>query len=411
MPQFLNLIPLNDAMQIYRENLAPIVPDTETVAAVDALNRVLAQHVISQEPLPPFTRSAVDGYAVIAADTFGASESLPAYLKIVGEVAMGKKPVFGIRRGETAAIHTGGMLPEGADAVVMIEDTQLSNESEVEILRAVAAGDNTIKKGEDVSPGDEVLPAGIYLRPADIAGLIALGLIEVKVNLRPRIGIISNGDEIVPPDEVPQMGQVRDINSYSLSVLVQKHGGLPLRYGIVSDTADVLEKTLRRAYEECDAVIITAGSSASTRDVTAEVISRLGQPGVLVHGVRIRPGKPTILAVCDGKPIIGLPGNPVSALVISSLFVVPTIQYLLGVKVFRPVPTVSAVLSTNVPSQTGREDYVPVKLRKTEEGYVADPIFFKSNMIFSLAKADGLMYVPADAAGLPPGEHLEIILL
>lgn len=278
-------------------------------------------------------------------------------------------------------------------------------------MRAVAAGDNTIKAGEDVSPGEEVLPAGIYLRTADIAGLIALGYVEVEVSLQPRIGIISSGDEIIPPDQKPHMGQVRDINSYSLSALVQQHGGMPVRYGIVSDTATALDKRLRQAYDECDAVIITAGSSASTRDVTAEVVGRLGQPGVLVHGVRIRPGKPTILAICDGKPIIGLPGNPVSALVISNLFVVPTIEYLLGVKVVRPVPTVKAFLSTNVSSQTGREDYVPVRLRRTEEGYMADPIFFKSNMIFSLAQADGLMYIPADAAGLPPGEMLEIVML
>jgi molybdopterin molybdotransferase len=411
MPQFLNLIPLSDAMRIYKENLAPFATGTEAIPTVEALNRVLAKHVISQEALPPFTRAAVDGYAVIAADTFGASESLPAYLRIVGEVPMGNEPAFGIVRGETAVIHTGGMLPEGTEAVVMVEDTQLSDQEEVEIMRAVAAGDNTIKAGEDVSPGEEVLPAGIYLRTADIAGLIALGYVEVEVSIQPRIGIISSGDEIIPPDQQPHMGQVRDINSYSLSALVQKHGGVPLRYGIVSDAPDVLAKTLRQAYDECDAVIITAGSSASTRDVTAEVVGKLGQPGVLVHGVRIRPGKPTILAVCDGKPIIGLPGNPVSALVISNLFVAPTIEYLLGVKVVRPVPTVKAVLSTNVSSQTGREDYVPVRLRRTEEGYMADPIFFKSNMIFSLAQADGLMYIPADAAGLPPGEMLEIVML
>jgi molybdopterin molybdotransferase len=411
MPQFLNLMPLSDAMQVYRENLPPFVPETETVQTVEALQRVLAKNIVALEALPPFTRSAVDGYAVIAADTFGASESLPAYLKIVGEVPMGNEPAFSIVRGETAVIHTGGMLPEGTEAVVMVEDTQISDQSEVEIMRAVAAGDNTIKAGEDVSPGEEVLPAGMSLRPADIAGLIALGKIDVEVSLKPRIGIISSGDEIIPPDQKPHMGQVRDINSYSLSVLVQQHGGVPVRYGIVADTADALEKSLRQAYDECDAVIITAGSSASTRDLTAEVVGRLGQPGVLVHGVRIRPGKPTILAVCDGKPIIGLPGNPVSALVISNLFVVPTIEYLLGVKVVRPVPTVKAQLSTNVSSQTGREDYVPVKLRRTDDGYMADPIFFKSNMIFTLAQADGLMYIPADAAGLPPGEMLEIVML
>jgi len=404
-------MPLSDAMQVYKENLPPFVPETETVQTVEALQRVLAKNIVSLEALPPFTRSAVDGYAVIAADTFGASESLPAYLKIVGEVPMGNEPAFSIVRGETAVIHTGGMLPEGTEAVVMVEDTQLSDQSEVEIMRAVAAGDNTIKAGEDVSPGEEVLPAGMSLRPADIAGLIALGKIDVEVNLKPRIGIISSGDEIIPPDQKPHMGQVRDINSYSLSVLVQQHGGVPVRYGIVADTAEALEKSLRQAYDECDAVIITAGSSASTRDLTAEVVGQLGQPGVLVHGVRIRPGKPTILAVCDGKPIIGLPGNPVSALVISNLFVVPTIEYLLGVKVVRPVPTVKAQLSTNVSSQTGREDYVPVKLRCTDDGFMADPIFFKSNMIFTLAQADGLMYIPADAAGLPPGEMLEIVML
>lgn len=411
MPEFLELLPPAQAWEVFRNALPSVVLPAERLAVIQARGRVTAEPVVSPENLPAFSRSTVDGYAVQARDTFGASESLPAYLKLTGEVPMGAAPSFSIRRGECALIHTGGMLPDGADAVVMLEHTQTSRPDEVEILRAVPSGENVLLAGEDVRIGEVVLPAGVRLEDAQIGGLTALGILEVNVVRQPRVGILSSGDEVIPPDRPPQPGQVRDINSYSLSALVERHGGLAVRYGIVPDRPEVLRETLRRALSECDAVVITAGSSASTRDFTAAVINEMGAPGVLVHGVNVKPGKPTILGVCNGKPVIGLPGNPVSALVIARLFVVPVLRSLLGFSGEVWQSAVRAVLTVNLASQAGREDYFPVQLMRKGETLFAEPIFYKSNLIFTLAGADGLVKIPASATGLGVGEEVDVQLL
>jgi molybdopterin molybdotransferase len=416
MPEFLHLLPPQAALNLLLENL-PHEIESEEVESSAALGRVTVSPVIAQHPLPSFPRSTVDGYAVRAANTHGASESLPAYLNLVGEVPMGGSPDFALSPAECALIHTGGMLPSGADAVVMIEHTQSARKAEVEVLRSVAVGENILKVGEDVAKGQEVIPAGTRLRPAEIGGLMALGLTHVQVARRPRIAILSTGDEVVPPDWEIGPGQVRDINSYTLSTLVEKAGAEPVRYGVISDQAGDLLASASSALEECDTLVITAGSSASVRDLTSQVINQLGPPGVLVHGVDVRPGKPTILAVCKqqessrSKPVIGLPGNPVSALVIAGLFVVPVIEKQLGIKQARPEPVVQARLTLNLASQAGREDWVPVRLLPDEAGYQAEPIFGKSNLIFTLARADGLLRIPPDATGLSAGELVEVILL
>jgi len=355
-------------------------------------------------------------------DTHGASDSLPAYLTLIGEVPMGDSPSFEIGEGQCALIHTGGMLPNGADSVVMIEYTQVvvgaglprpgredlaPAESEIEISRAVAEGENVIRIGEDVAKGQLVLPKGTFVRPAEIGGLMALGFTSVRVVKKVKVGLISTGDEVIEPSESPRPGQVRDINSYTLGSLVEKSGGEAVRYGIISDQFQALKEAASKALSECDVVIITAGSSASTRDMTAEVIRELGEPGVLVHGINTRPGKPTILGVCNGKAVIGLPGNPVSALVNGYLFVVPVIEKLLGA-LPKLKPTVQAKLTVNLPSQAGREDWWPVKLTENNQ---AEPIFGKSNLIFTLASADGLLRISSDATGLSAGEMVEVFLL
>lgn len=411
MPQFLKLTPPDEALKLFFNHMPPANPKSERIMTVDALGRVLAQDISSPENLPAFSRSTVDGYAVRAVDTFGASDSLPVYLTLVGEVQMGGKPQFAIRATETAIIHTGGMIPEGTDAVVMVEYTQATRPEEVEIYKAVASGQNVIYAGEDLKPGEEVFSAGTVLRPVEIGGLLALGITEVEVAAKPRIGILSSGDEVVEPEEKISPGQVRDINSYTLSALIEATGGQPVRFGVVKDDPNDLEERMAQAMRECDGVVVTAGSSASIRDLTAEVISRMGKPGVLVHGVNVRPGKPTILGVCDGKPAIGLPGNPVSALVIAGIFVVPTIQHLLGISHPRPAAQVTAKLTTNVSSPDGREVWMPVKLTMSPEGYRAEPIFFKSNLIFNLARADGLMRIPNTATGLAAGNEVSVSLL
>jgi molybdopterin molybdotransferase len=409
MPEFLELLPPPDALSVLLENL-PAIPTPEEVETSQALGRVTTRSQTAPHPLPTFARTTVDGYAVRAADTFGASESLPAYLNITGEVPMGAVANFSLLPAQCALIHTGGMLPAGADAVVMVEHTQNVRAGEVEILRAAAVGENVIKIGEDVTQGQEVLPAGVRLRPAEIGGLMALGITRLQVARQPRVGILSSGDEVISPEADLKPGQVRDVNAYTLSALVQDVGGIAVRYGIIPDQAAVLEAAAAKALEENEVVVITAGSSASTRDLTAQVINKLGKPGVLVHGVNVRPGKPTILAVCEGKAVIGLPGNPVSALVIASLFVAPVVEKLLGLQKSRPRPSVPAQLTINLASQAGREDWIPVQLLSSPGGYQADPIFGKSNLIFTLARADGLVRIPPDANGLAAGESIRVYL-
>jgi molybdopterin molybdotransferase len=410
MPEFLELLPPEPALSalLRRLNLQPRI---ELIDAAAAVGRILAQDVTARHALPEFSRSTVDGYAVRSADTYGASDSLPAYLRLAGEVPMGAVPSFTLETGNCGLIHTGGMLPGGADAVVMVEHTQAAGEGEVEVLRAAAVGENVLRIGEDVAAGEVVLRAGRQLRPAEIGGLMALGVIRVEVFARPRVAILSSGDEIVDPGEQPGLGQVRDVNAFSLSALVEMIGGIPVRLGIVADRYEALLAAAQAALSDCDLVVITAGSSASTRDLTSSVINALGKPGVLVHGVNVRPGKPTILAVCDGKPVIGLPGNPVSALVIAALFVTPVVRRLSGAAAVERKPYLEARLTLNLPSQAGREDWVAVRLVQDGNLLLAEPVFGKSNLIFTLSRADGLIRIPANATGLSSGAVVEVFPL
>jgi molybdopterin molybdotransferase len=411
MPEFLHLLPPGEALERLLMGLPEPAPLTEEIDTLKALGRVTAQAVISPEALPAFSRSTVDGYGLHAADTYGARDSLPVYLELAGEAPMGAEPGFGLGRRQAALVYTGGMLPEGADAVVMVEQTQASRPGELEVLRAAAPAENILLAGEDAPAGAVVIAGGIRLRPAEIGGLMALGLTRVLVARLPRVGILSSGDEVISPQETPRAGQVRDVNSYTLAALVQQAGGAPVRYGILPDRAEEVQLGLTRALEECDMVVLTAGSSASARDLTAEAIQNAGRPGVLVHGVAVRPGKPTILAVCDGKPVIGLPGNPVSALVIAGLFVKPVIERLGGESAARPRGAVAARLTLNLASQAGREDWAPVRLISTPAVTLAEPIFYKSNLIFGLARADGLICIPADSTGLAAGEDVSVVIL
>ena len=417
MPEFLKLIPPFEALTVLMRALPSKEPRGEWVDTLHALGCITAEEIRAPHSLPAFPRSAMDGYAVRASETFGASESIPGYLLLAGEVPMGAGPDFTLQPGQAAVIHTGGMLPENADAVVALEQSEIARPGEIEIMRAVAKGENVILEGEDVLQGQVIIPGGIRIRPAEVGGCMALGITQIKVAVKPIIGIISSGDEVIAPEQAPGPGQVRDINSYTLSALVTEAGGEPVLYGVVRDQLEAIQESLARALSECQAVVITAGSSASARDMTAEAIAAQEIPGVLVHGVNVRPGKPTILAVCGSQAVIGLPGNPVSAMVIARLFVVPVIRKLLGVKVERPGAACLARLTVNVPSLAGREDWIQVKLihnpdRSAEgDNWLAEPIFAKSNLIFSLAAADGLFCIPPDVTGLEMGEQVQVFLL
>jgi molybdopterin molybdotransferase len=398
-----------DALAVLLERLTPGSAPRERVATQDALDRVLTEEPRAPGELPTFPRSTMDGFAVRAADTFGATEGLPAYLDVVGEVFMGRAPQVSLAAGQCARIATGGMLPDGADAVVMVEQTQEVGPTTIEALRAVAPGENVVQVGEDVRVGDLILPRGHTLRPQDLGGLLALGITHVEVARRLRVGIVSGGDELVPPHQEPGPGQIRDINSYTLSALVGRAGHEPWLVGVFPDEQPALETAARQAFVASDVVILSAGSSVSTRDMTAQVIERLGRPGVLVHGVSLKPGKPTILAVCDGKPVFGLPGNPVSCMVTFDLFVAPTMAHLTG-SAQPPRRTVVARLGRNVASATGREDYIQVRLERRDGALEAVPVFGKSNLIYTLIRADGMLKVPLDAGGLAAGESVEVVL-
>ena len=410
MPQFLRLTPPAQALTRWLSALPEgRRPGTEEIRTTDALGRVLAEDIIAPHPLPEFPRSTVDGYAVRAQDTFGAGPAAPSYLRLVGEVPMGRLPDLRIGVGETALVHTGGAIPDGADAVVMLEDTSTVPGGEIEVMGAVGIGKNVIRLGEDVQQGEKVIEAGSRLRPQEVGGLMAVGRTRVSVYLRPRVSILSTGDEVVSADVEPAPGQVRDINSHTLAALVVRYGGVPVSLGILPDDPEALFAAAQDAQGRSDLIVITAGSSASARDNTAVVIQRLGAPGVLVHGLSIKPGKPAILGVVDGTPVIGLPGNPVSALVVAGLMVAPMLRRLSGDNRPAIAAGVTARLAVNVPSEAGREDYVAVRLEGSPEGWIADPVFGKSNLIFTLVRADGFIHIPADTTGLPEGTRVDVV--
>lgn len=382
---------------------------TRIIDPRSALGRVLAEPIDSPERLPYFPRSTMDGYAVRASDTFGATQSLPAYLTCVGSIQMGQAADISIQSGQCVEIFTGAMLPTHADAVVMIERTQKLGEAEIEILAPVAPGENVVQVGEDIETGELLLPAGHRLRPEDIGGLLAVGVVAVNAVEPPRIGILSCGDELVPPDANPAPGQIRDINAPMLAALVQSVGGHPVLLGIAKDeTADYHTRALA-GFAEVDMLLMTAGSSVSSRDLTREVIASLGQPGILQHGLAVKPGKPTILAVCDGKPVIGLPGNPVSALLVARQIVLPLIRYGLGQKTTLPA-LIHATLTHNIASVTGREDTIPVRLIDHDGGWQVEPLFGKSNLIFTLVRADGVVHIPLNSNGLKAGTLVEVMV-
>ena len=414
MSEFFNVLPPDEARQLMFEHLRRPV-EVEEVPSEQALGRVTARAITAPHSLPSFRRSSMDGYAVRAEDTFGASESLPAFLQVVGEVPMGRAATVELEPGEAELVHTGGMIPASADAVVQVEHTQQMGELtdfpyEIEVFRAVGVGQNVLQVGEDVEDGSEILPAGHLIRPQDIGGLLGLGITRVAVARRPRVAVLATGDEVVPVERTPGPGQIRDINSYTVGAQIRQAGGIPVMGGIVPDNMETLQRRAADALAEADMLVMSAGSSVSIRDVTVDVIDGLGRPGVLVHGVATRPGKPTIVGVVDNKPVIGLPGNPVSAMVQFDMFGTPAIYHLQGLRERPRRSTLWARLAQNLASESGREDYVPARLEDGPEGLRAVPVFGKSNLIYTLVHADGLIKIPLNSGGIEAGEWVEVRL-
>lgn len=379
----------------------------------DAYLRVLSNDIFSPEDLPAFSRSTVDGFALNSADTFGATEGIPAYINVMHEILMGEEPAFGLKRGYAARIATGGMLPAGADSVVMLEHSQNLNENLIEVLRPAAPGENVISAGEDVKKGERILKKGSRLRPQDIAAFAAAGITTVMVYEKPVVSIISTGDEIVPADSPVRPGQVRDTNSYNLAGLITENGGAPARKGIFKDEYDEIYEAVKESLEKSDIVIVTGGSSVGTKDMTSGVINNLGSPGILFHGVAIKPGKPTIGGVINGTPVFGLPGHPAAVAVCFEIFVKPVLMAMTGMQeniCFALKKKLNARIAKNISSAAGREDHIRVAVEENNGELWAIPVLGKSGLIRTLVKADGTVVIPPQSRGIQQGEVVEVVL-
>ena len=386
--------------------------EEEFIPLVQAFDRVLSRDVVSPEDLPGFARSAMDGYAIMAKDAFGATESLPALLEVVGEVKMGEVPKVKVSGGQAVRIATGGMIPDGADGVVMVEYCHTLDENTIEVSRAISPQENVIAPDDDYIKGSVVLSKGTRLRPQDLGAMAGLGILEVPVHKRPRVAIISTGDEVVPAEQNPGPGQVRDINSFTLSAFCEQIGAEPFILGLCGDNFDQLRNMLEKGLGAADTVWLSGGSSVGTRDLTMKVFESFEHMEVLVHGISISPGKPTIIAKLNSCAVFGLPGHTASAMVVAEVFLKPFLSRLSGERAAgdRVETEVRARLSRNIESASGRDDYMRVKLHKIGGDLVAEPIFGKSGLISTLVEADGLVRVDRNTEGLYEGDKVKVIL-
>ena len=379
---------------------------TEHVPLAAALGRVLAEPITAQEYVPDFDRSTVDGYACRASDTFGCSDAIPAILNVAGQVLMGEGADFVLSRDSCAYVPTGGAIPKGADCAVMIEYTEDYGDGTVGIMKPGAPGMNLIFRGDDVFPGKQILPAGRVLTAQDVGALAAIGKTSVPVVRRVKVGVISTGDELVQPDEIPGPGQVRDVNSPLLTAMLTQFGAEAVNYGIVVDDEQLLRQRMQRAAQECDAVILSGGSSVGVKDVACRIIEGMGE--LLLHGIAIKPGKPTILGKAGSKPLIGLPGHPVAACFVAQLFVLPLLGRLMGQK--QEDYTVTAELTESLGANHGREQINACHLIREGGKLLASPIRSKSGLITQLAGADGYFIISRDCEGLPRGAQVQVFL-
>jgi len=387
-------------------------PVGEEIVPLDkAFGRVLRKDIISPEDLPGFPRTSVDGYAIRAKDSFGAAESLPALLEIAGEVGMGQVPSMTVAAGQAVKISTGGMVPNGADGVVMVEYCHLMDQTTVEVSRAISPQENVIQPDDDFKKGAAVLRKGWKLRSQDVGVLAGLGVTEVTVHRKPRVAIISTGDEVIPVQEKPKPGQVRDINTYTLSAFCTEKGAEPVPLGLCRDDFEKLRNMLLKGLETADTVWISGGSSVGTRDLTLKVFESIEGTELLVHGISISPGKPTIVARKGATAVFGLPGHTASAMVVAEVFLAPFLARLGGETTFgeRVQNKVSAKLSRNIESASGRDDFIRVRLIQKDGEWIAEPIFGKSGLISTLVEADGLLRIDRNTEGLYQGQEVEVM--
>lgn len=408
-----NVMDAETALRLLIENVRSANPPEVNMNIDEALGLVASRDVISAEDLPSFARSTVDGYAVRAEDTFGAAETMPAYLNLFQEILMSQKADFLLPEDNASKIPTGGMLPENADAVVMFEHVQLIDEQMIEVLKPVAPGENVIQVAEDVKKGDVVIRAGHRLRPQDIGACAGIGATQIAVFRQPAVSIISTGDEIVPADAYPEPGKVRDINSYVISGMVFESGGIALKKGILKDEYKTIRDAIETAMTDSDAIVISGGTSVGTKDMVARIINDIGSPGVLFHGLSLKPGKPMIGGVIKGIPVFGLPGHPAAVSICFELFIRPVLHRLSGLREKWPQfsrKTVTAKISKNISSSAGREEHIRVMFEERGGELWAVPVLGKSGLITTLVKADGTIVIPLNRNGIEAGEIVDVRL-
>lgn len=395
----LNVVTVKEATEILENSFTPYF-ETELLPLEEALNRITAEDIVSLEMIPAFDRSTVDGYALKSSDTYGAGENMPSFLHIKGEILMGEEAEESISSGECMKISTGGMLPQGADSVIMVEYTDEGFDGMCLCLKATSPFENVTKKGDDVKTGDVVVKKGTVITSKTVGVLCALGITSVKCVKKPTVGIISTGDEIIDYSEKPAFGQIRDINSVLLATLLKENGCDVINFGIVRDKKDGLERVFSDALGKCDAVLLSGGSSKGERDMTALIISEKGE--LLFHGLAMKPGKPTILGKCENKAVFGLPGHPAAAYYVFYRVVLPFIKTLMGVsekESFHKYP-----LGIDIPSNHGREEVVSVK---TEDGKIY-PVYGKSGLVSLLSESDGYIIIDRNREGAFLGEETEV---
>ncbi|MHC1735310.1 MAG: gephyrin-like molybdotransferase Glp [Erysipelotrichaceae bacterium] len=403
----LNVKTVQETLELIQNEFQRI-EETEILSLEKCMGRILFEPIVCTQNIPSFNRSSVDGYAVRAKDTYGSSDSIPVELTLMDPIKMGISPTFTLKANHASAIPTGGELPLGADAVVMVEYTEELNEGSVFIQKAAAPGNDVILKGDDLHEGQVLFQSGVSLRSQDIGLLAAMGITHIKVLKPLRMAILSTGDEIVEISATPTGSQVRDVNAYVILAEAQRMGIQARRIGIVRDDAELIYQTIQTALEDADILVLSGGSSVGLMDQSLDVLNRLGKPGVLVHGIAVKPGKPTLIARVGQKAILGLPGHPASAFTIFRVIGKALIERLGGATF--PDTIIQARLSVNIPSNHGREEYMPIKLRKESGITIADPLFGKSGLISLLSLADGYVRIKRESEGLAKDAMVDVVL-
>ena len=406
--EFFKVVSVNDARDLIKNEFGNYRMGSEEVSLVQAQGRVLSDDVVSDINVPEFDRSTVDGYAIQVEDSHGATESIPSILEVLGEVLMGETPNYEVKTGQAVYVPTGGMMPMGATGMIMIENTEKMDQETVLLFKPISKGENMVFKGEDIKTGQVALQAGRRIGPNEIGVLASLGIKRVKVIKRPQVYILSTGDEVIDLDEELQMGKIRDINSYALSAMIKEMGAEVAGREIVKDNYELLMSGVKNALKEADIVLLSGGSSVGTRDYTHKVITDLKGKGVLAHGLSIKPGKPTIIGDGQGKLIVGLPGHPVSSIVVFKAIVQPYIQSLL--KAPSHLRMVEAITTHNFPSSPGKETYHMVTLKEEDGKILATPSFGKSGMITLLSRSNGYIVIAEHEEGIDKGETREVYL-